>query len=102
MQSIFIEAREWFDKTGGNSYFSARISVDGELVGYLPFQYGYESQYLTNSAHWLHAQGFISFEDKRKGLYRLKDIGVDFYAVKYTAKKGEVKRFGKDWREVVK
>lgn len=102
MQSIFIEAREWFDKTGGNSYFSARISVNGEIVGYLPFQYGYESQYLTNAAHWLHLNGYITPEQKARSLHRLKDIGVDFYCVKYPATKAETKRFGVDWKELVK
>lgn len=100
MNSIFIEAREWFDKTGGNSYFSARISVDGKVVGYLPLQYGYESQYLTNAAHWLHLAGYITLDEKMRSLHRLKDRGVDFYAVKYSTTKAEAKRFGLDWREV--
>jgi hypothetical protein len=45
MNSVFIEAKEWFDKTYGNSYFAARIEVDGEEVARLPFQYGYESMF---------------------------------------------------------
>lgn len=102
MQSIFIEAREWFDKTGGNSYFSARISIDGETVSYLPLQYGYESQYLTNAAHWLHLAGYITADEKARSLHLLKDRGVHFYSVKYPSTKRDAVRFGKDWREVVK
>jgi hypothetical protein len=31
-RSLFVEGREWFDKVNGNSYFSARIWVDGGQV----------------------------------------------------------------------
>lgn len=40
-----INAKEWFDKANGNSYFSATIYLDDELIGQLPFQYGYGSHY---------------------------------------------------------
>jgi hypothetical protein len=45
-RSLFIEGREWFDKVNGNSYFTARIWVDGGQVAILPFQYGYGEQYI--------------------------------------------------------
>ena len=41
---LLIIAKEWFDKVNGNSYFSARIFIDGKVL-YLPFQYGYGNQY---------------------------------------------------------
>ena len=41
--NIHLSVRRWRDKTYGNSYFSARIYADGELVRVLPFQYGYGS-----------------------------------------------------------
>lgn len=100
MQSIFIEAREWFDKTGGNSYFSARISVDGEIVGYLPLQYGYESAYEFTAKAWLIGAGYLT--KPVASLWDLKRDGVHVYAVKYPATKRDAVRFGKDWREVVK
>lgn len=49
IKAIHIRAKEWFDKFYGNSYFSARITVelrngdDIDLV--LPFQYGYGQHY---------------------------------------------------------
>jgi hypothetical protein len=98
MQSIFIEAREWFDKSGGNSYFSARISVDGEIVGYLPFQYGYESQYEYEATKWLLANGYIT--ERIEPLWRLRESGVSVYKVKYPATKRDTVRFGKTWQEV--
>jgi len=38
---VRVRVREWFDKANGNSYFSARVLVGGELKITLPFQYGY-------------------------------------------------------------
>ena len=37
---IHISIRRWFDRTHGNSYFSAQIIVDGVLAHVIPFQYG--------------------------------------------------------------
>lgn len=41
--NIHLSVRRWRDKTHGNSYFSARVYADGELIARLPFQYGYGS-----------------------------------------------------------
>ena len=43
---IEINAKEWFDKANGNSYFSATVLIDDELVAELPFQYGYGDHYI--------------------------------------------------------
>jgi hypothetical protein len=42
---IHITARRWFQKTYGNTYHSVKVYIDGELVGHVPFTYGYGSQY---------------------------------------------------------
>lgn len=41
-----VNAREWFDKINGNSYFAANMYLDDELIATMPFQYGYGSHYL--------------------------------------------------------
>jgi len=45
-KKTFVDVRvcvkEWFDKANGNSYFSARVWVEGDLKIMLPIQYGYE------------------------------------------------------------
>lgn len=41
--NIHLSVRRWRDKVNGNSYFSARVYADGELIARLPFQYGYGS-----------------------------------------------------------
>ena len=44
MIKYIVEQKEYFDRTYGNTYFSARvIDTDGDEVLRLPFQYGYGS-----------------------------------------------------------
>lgn len=54
MKTIDIQAKEWFDKVYGNSYFSGIITIDygmpTEKQFKMPFQYGYEEQYIYEAA----------------------------------------------------
>ena len=49
IKTIDVQAKEWFDKVNGNSYFSANISINFGMPSqknlFIPFQYGYGSQY---------------------------------------------------------
>jgi hypothetical protein len=94
MTSIYVEAREWFDKTGGNSYFAGRVSVDGDLIGFLPFQYGYGSQFEYAAGKVLADKGYITEAEANEPLFMLKRKGVAVYTVKYETKKADAKRFG--------
>jgi hypothetical protein len=89
-RSVFIEAREWFDKVNGNSYFSARIWVDGEIVSVLPMQYGYESHYKTVAHQELIALGYFT-ETQLISIVQLgKNEGVDIYTSKTNTNKSEM------------
>ena len=48
-KTIDINAKEWFDKVNGNSYFSGTITLNygmkNEKTFLMPFQYGYGSSY---------------------------------------------------------
>lgn len=57
--SVFIEGREWFDKSGGNSYWATRLWVDGAVVVQLPMTYGYGEQYVQDSVFWLVNNGYL-------------------------------------------
>lgn len=50
IKTIDIQAKEWFDKVNGNSYFSANVTINfgmkTEKNIFLPFQYGYGSHYI--------------------------------------------------------
>lgn len=90
-RSLFIEGREWFDKVNGNSYFSARVWVDGEIVGVLPFQYGYGNQYEYEAQKWLLSEGYLPQEGKSNGLWTIaRELGFDLYSSKAYHKKSEM------------
>jgi len=90
-RSLFIEGREWFDKVNGNSYFSARIWVDGGQVAILPFQYGYGSQFEYEAQKKLLELGYLPQEGKSRGLWSIaEEMGFDFYSSKSETKKSEM------------
>jgi hypothetical protein len=43
--TILIEGRRWFDRINGNTYHSATVYVNNEIIGREPFEYGYGDQY---------------------------------------------------------
>lgn len=49
VKAIEVIAKEWFDKTYGNSYFSANVHIEykdnSTKTLYIPFQYGYGDHY---------------------------------------------------------
>lgn len=49
VKTIDIQAKEWFDKVNGNSYFAGVVTVNYGMEDakefIMPFQYGYGSQY---------------------------------------------------------
>ena len=90
-RSLFIEGREWFDKVNGNSYFSARIWVDGGQVAILTFQYGYGDQYLYEAQKKLLELGYLPQEGKSAGLWTIaQEQGFDFYSSKTDTKKADM------------
>jgi hypothetical protein len=63
VKTIDVNAKEWFDKAAGNSYFSAAITLnygmdDARTID-LPFQYGYGDHYLDMANQALDVQGII-------------------------------------------
>lgn len=86
MKTLDIQAKEWFDKINGNSYFSALITIDfgmdSEKSIKIPFQYGYDNQYLCASLNELRTLGFIDI-DNFTPLYRYcNDKGIVFNSSK--------------------
>lgn len=55
---IVIVGKRWFQRTYGNTYHSVSVEVDGELIEYRPFQYGYGEQYLQTACEVLQAAGY--------------------------------------------
>ena len=91
IRSMFIECREWFDKTYGNSYFSARVWINGKIEIVLPFQYGYERHFETVAVHALVEKGFISEQYKNRALWVIaNEMGFDCYTSKANTTKKEM------------
>ena len=73
IKTIDINAKEWFDKVNGNSYFSAVITLNygtktaKEIC--LPFQYGYGEHYIDIAGQELNKQGFIHLVRHNNGAY---------------------------------
>lgn len=93
MKTLDINAREWFDKINGNSYFSVQIIVDYDLPTYqkyfLPFQYGYGDSFQWQSLKHLKELGLVA--DNIGHLWQLRDNGVIIRTSKRNALKRELK-----------
>ena len=101
-RSLFVEGREWFDKVNGNSYFSARIWVDGGQVAILTFQYGYGDQYLYEAQRKLVELGYISGEESNRGLWSIaQELGIDLYSAKSECKKADMFKHYPQYQERV-
>ena len=76
MKTIDINAREWFDRANGNSYFSARVTIDygmeSEQSFVLPFQYGYGDAYVYEALNELKQKGLLN----DVSLNSIRDAGI--------------------------
>lgn len=64
--SVTIIGRRWFERVNGNTYHTAQIIVDGELIGKTPFQYGYGNQFEWNAWSWLEEHGYMPNREHSK------------------------------------
>lgn len=91
IRSMFIECREWFDKTYGNSYFSARIWINGKWKITLPFQYGYGDHFKSVAVRALVAEGFIPEQYENRALWIIaEEMRFDCYTSKALTTKKEM------------
>ena len=68
IRTIDGQAKEWFDKVNGNSYFAGIIIVNyglkGERSYKMPFQYGYGDHYRDMAFKLLQKQENIKLDDR--------------------------------------
>lgn len=68
IKTIDINAKEWFDKINGNSYFSVELIVNYGLKSsktyLIPSQYGYGSHYEDEAKEKLIEKKLIQLDDK--------------------------------------
>ncbi len=76
IKTIDVNAKEWFDRVNGNSYFSGQITINfgtpAAQTLYMPFQYGYGSQYEYAAIDTLRKAGLANTDD-RTPLFRFCD-----------------------------
>lgn len=89
MRSIYIEARQWHDRYAGNSYYSAQVWVDGKWLYTTGMNYGYEYQYEHDASRELARRGLLPGDTENVRRY-CRENGIDFYSVRYDAKKREL------------
>jgi hypothetical protein len=61
-QQITIFGKRWFDKVNGNTYHSVKVYVNGKLVGFEPYAYGYDEGYLQTAVELLVKAGVYTRE----------------------------------------
>ena len=74
IMTLDVEAKEWFDRSAGNSYFSAVVTVNCGMMSEqsltVPFQYGYGDHYRDTAFKALQNQRIIKGVEKNESYWR--------------------------------
>lgn len=92
VKTIDIQAKEWFHKSAGNSYFAGVITVNYGMSNQhayeMPFQYGYDEQYIHEALTILKDNNVINTTSKME----LRDKGIIINAsIQTGCKKSDLK-----------
>lgn len=83
---ITMDVRTWFDKTYGNSYFTAYVEFHGERY-FIPFTYGYGSHCETVALDLLSEKGLLPKTTRYYELARDYNINFRTYSDEVSRKK---------------
>lgn len=102
IKTVDVQAKEWFDRVNGNSYFGAVVTInyglDDEKEIKLPFQYGYGDHYRDKAFEAIIQAGLITdVEDNERNwrYYERKGIIVR-HSKEERCLQREVKNFAGD------
>ena len=59
MKTLTITGRRWFQRSYGNTYCSATVHLDGELIATVPETYGYGDYYRQAAMEAVDATGWL-------------------------------------------
>jgi hypothetical protein len=80
IRSVFLECRQWRDKTAGETYTSARLWINGRGVAYFGLQYGGLDNMEDTAGLYLERVGILDGpSDLRHLSYRIRGLGADYY-----------------------
>lgn len=76
INTIDINAKEWYDRINGNSYFAGSIILNfgqnSQIKFSMPFEYGYGDFYIQKAMQILNNEGHITV----KYTSELRDLGI--------------------------
>lgn len=76
---ITIIGKRWFERVNGNTYHSVAVYVNGDMVEYMPFDYGYGDGYMQTATDILVNHYALPLERLTHGgiesLWHLKEKG---------------------------
>ncbi len=100
-KTIDINAKEWFDKINGNSYFCGIVTLNygmkNDEVFLMPFQYGYGSQYEQEAKSILTYANKISPNYETLYSYCKRENIILRNNIQRGCKKSELKQIEKDY-----
>jgi len=74
IKTIDVNAKEWFDRANGNSYFSMTVTINfgmkNEVSFFVPMQYGYENHYRDEAFTELQKRGYIPQQENNISYWR--------------------------------
>jgi hypothetical protein len=80
IRSVFIECRQWRDKTYGETYTSAALEINGRGVAYFALQWGGVENMEDTVGLYLERVGILDGpSDLRHLSYRIRALGADYY-----------------------
>ena len=99
IKPIDVQAKEWFDKINGNSYFAGAVIInlgmDSEKAYSMPFQYGYGDQYRHEAFETLKNAGVLDIKNDREQLrqYAERNEIIVRYSIQRNCKKRELMNY---------
>ena len=79
IRSVFLECRQWRDKTAGETYTSAALWVNQRVVAYFPLQYGGLEIMEDTAGRYLERVGVLPGPNGYHLRRRMRELGVDYY-----------------------
>lgn len=79
IRSVFLECRQWRDKTAGETYTSAALHLNGRRVAIFGLQYGGLENMEDTAALYLEKVELLPPDNLRHLSRRFRELGIDYY-----------------------
>lgn len=79
IRSVFLECRQWRDKTAGQTYTSAALHLNGRRVAIFGLQYGGLENMEETAALYLERVELLPPDNRTHIARRFREAGIDYY-----------------------